>query len=196
MSGLGPAAERRTLQTCGALLMRAGLFALFVGFFLTAPLEASATTIVRIASPASILTSGEYFVLELRADLGAPSIGFGLDLTYDTAIITLTAPPAIGPLWTAVSAADEDGLAGVSFSGVAGGNVLLATLYFQATALGETLVSVDTTSGDVTEGIALLAGGFDSLTFENAVVVVPEPGTLFLMITGLAGISIVTPRRL
>lgn len=57
------------------------------------------------------------------------------------------------------------------------------------------------TPGDLTEGFALAPSGFASVTFTNLTlnimerpVIIPEPGTLLLMLTVLAGMRLTAKR--
>jgi hypothetical protein len=157
--------------------------------------QAHATSIVALSPASESVGTGEFFSLQIVADLSAPVIGFGLDVQFDSSVIALVSPPAIGPLWTALAAPDGDSLAGASLGGVLGSNVLLATVNFVGVAPGSTAVTVTYTPADPTEGFALLAGGFDNATFQNATVTVPEPSTVSLLAIGAVAAGISSRRR-
>lgn len=155
---------------------------------------ASAAVIARVVAPASVPLGG-FFDVELRADLGLPTLGWGLDLGYDPAILQISGAPSLGSDWDAFTAPDGDGLAGVYFppsgAGLTGDDVLLAVVPFQALALGMVQLSLSATLVDLSEGFALDPEGFDlDVVFQSAqVTVVPEPGSAALTLCGLAALA-------
>jgi hypothetical protein len=163
---------------------------------LAAP-AADAAVIARVVTPAAAQPVGGSFTVELRADLGDPVLGWGLDLAYDPARIQLTEPPEIGLEWAAFAAPDGDGLAAVRLGdGLTGDDVLLATLHFQALAEGVAQLVLSATLADLSEGFALDPEGFASVTFQNgAVTIVPEPASGALLLSGLVGLVLYTNSR-
>ena len=149
---------------------------------------AGAAVIARVIAPASV-GIGAQFDVELRADLGDPVLGWGLDLGFDPAIVQRVSAPTIGPDWFAVAVSDGDGLAGVAAGGLTGDR-RLAVVRFQAIALGSTSFVLSDTLADLSEGFALDPAGFAAVQYQSASVnVVPEPGTALLTALGLAGLA-------
>ena len=132
---------------------------------------------------------GEGFEVEIFADIdpATPIVGWGLDVEADGGLEL--DPPTIGDTWTAVFAADGDGLAGLaSLPGIAGSEVLLASVIVNAFDAGPALLSLAITEDDVTEGFALAEiGAFDTVVFGAPleVFVTPEPGTGLLLALAL-----------
>jgi hypothetical protein len=150
--------------------------------------QAQAAVIVRAVTSTDELLPGEPLSLELRADLSAPVLGWGLDLQFDDTVLTQASAPTIGPAWNAAFAPDGDDLAAAAFpTGISGTDILLATLDFEALAPGQTALTPSVTPGDLNEGFPLDPTGFDTVTFEPATVtVLPEPATIAL----LAGVTV------
>jgi len=166
---------------------------LAIGFALAllASAPAAATVTVRVVSPVSEVSVGEIFSIQLRAEASQPILGFGLDLGFDGAVLAIDAPPAIGPLWDPLVAPDGDGLAGLVFPAGLTGDLLLATLSFEALAPGTTDIVASFTAGDLTEGFPLDPSGFDAdVSFVGAPIqVVPEPAAGLLVAAGLLGLA-------
>jgi len=142
----------------------------------------------------SIVQVGDTFTVDLMADLPAPVVGWGLDVTFDSAILTQVGSPLIGPAWNPGFAMDGDGLAGLAFPAVSGSDILLATLTFEATALGTSDLMASITPFDLTEGFPLAfpapPGSFADVVFETgSVSPVPEPTTMLLVGSGLIGLA-------
>jgi len=142
---------------------------------------------------------GDIFNVDVVAFIPDPVLGWGLDVSYDTGVLSQAGPPVIGSDWNVVFAPDGDGLAGIAPfpTGVSGTDVLLATLSFEALAAGSTVLSASATPGDLTEGFPLAfpapPGSFAEVTFEDGAVSVasasqiPEPETFALLGLGMAG---------
>jgi hypothetical protein len=172
---------------------------LFILLILLVPLTCWATVIVSFDPQNSVVAPGDLFTVNLIADIADPVLGWGLDISYDTSILSLTGAPVIGPLWTSVSASDGDGLAGLALPAISGNDILLARLNFGALASGESLLQASNTFGDLTEGFPLLEPGvFADVQFVNGSVkseFVPEPATILLAGGGLAGLWVVSRIR-
>src|SRR5437660_1433782 len=98
--------------------------------------EASAqnTVTVRFEPQNSTASVGDSFTVNLVADIPNPVVGWGLDVGFDSSVLSLESVE-LGPAWFAASAADGDNLAGLAFpSPVSGQGKLLATLHFKAKA--------------------------------------------------------------
>lgn len=133
-------------------------------------------------------------------------VAWGLDLYYDEAIASVNSI-VYGPLWSEVShdPTAQDVLDGVDFDMAAmgffppagvSGNVLLATLTFDALAVGETWLSLQAHALDLSEGFAKNpppTGAFVPFTdLPGKIVVLPEPATLALL--GFAGLALIRRR--
>ena len=132
------------------------------------------------------------FDVEIRADFDLPILGWGLDLGFDSSILSLVGAPVIGPSWDAVSSVDGDDIAGGTFdAGLMGDDILLATLTFLAEMEGMSALILGVTAGDLTEGFAIDPTGFDTFGFTNGLVtvMVPEPSTGLLLAAGLAALA-------
>lgn len=148
--------------------------------------SAPAGVIVEVQPPNLVVATGQVFTVNVVADIHEPVVGWGLDLTFDPAVVSLTGAPAIGPAWLPAGTLDGDGLAGLAFpASISGTEILLATMSFSAVALGQTELALDITPGDLTEGFPLDPTGFASVTLESGeVTVVPEPTDLALLLIG------------
>jgi hypothetical protein len=171
-------------------LMRACLLA--VTSFVAAAAPAGALVQVGFAPEASVVAAGASFQVEIRADLGEPVLGFGLDLAFDSALLALEGAPEIAAPWLPVFAPDGDGLAAVAFdAGILGDDVLLAVLRFTALAPGSSGLLLSVTPGDLAEGFALDPSGFAAEPAFTAgmVQVVPEPASALLLAAGLVAVA-------
>ncbi len=142
----------------------------------------------------SIVKVGDIFTVDLVADIPEPVLGWGLDISFDPDTLSLVGTPIIGPSWISASAPDGDGLAGLAFPFPAAGiDILLATLSFEALALGTSPLVASVTPGDFTEGFPLVfpPGSFAKVAFiDGSVSPVPEPATILLLTSGLAGLGV------
>ncbi len=147
------------------------------------PQTGLADVTVRARPSVATVNVGDPFDMELRADLGDPVLGWGLDVAFDGDIIGQALAPTIGPLWASVHTPDGDDLAGLKYPpSLSGNDILLATLHFIAVAPGQTDLVIGVTAGDLTEGFALDPTGFANVQFEPAsVTVLPEPATGLLL---------------
>lgn len=168
-----------------------------VALALAAPAAAGLVDVtVRFDPPAQIVQVGDFFTVNLVADIDLPVVGWGLDVSAVTRdVISPSGPPALGPLWIPAYCPDGDGLAGLAFpDSIAGTDVLLATLTYHAEALGTADLFASLTPGDPWEGFALDPTGFALVGFEPAeITVIPEPAGMLLLSVGML---VVARRRL
>mgnify|MGYP000085431415 FL=1 len=153
-------------------------------------------------NPASqSVVDGNSVSVDLVADLPNPVLGWGLDVSFDAALLSLT-NVAIDPSWFAVIPPDGDFLAGLAFPApITGNNVVLATLTFNTLDVGTSALNASITPLDFTEGFPLpppaLPGSFDAVNFiagsievtGSGPAPVPEPSTILLMASGLLGLA-------
>ena len=172
-------------------------FILGILFIMLLPLKSYAVTIsLELEDPGANISIGDIFTLNILADISEPVLGWGLDLNFDPGLVNQTAAPVIGPSWFAALSPDGDGLAGLAFpTPVSGTGILLASLSFEAMAEGTALFSSSITPFDLSEGFPLafaLPGSFADVVFidREVTINVPEPATLFLLLSGFAAMSI------
>lgn len=156
--------------------------------------RADALTILGFAPSAATTQIGSQVTVDIVADFDALVVGWGLDLSFDPSVLSLSNGPVIGGVWNSGFAPDGDGLAGLALpGGLSGTGVVLATLTFDAVGLGTSALILSVTPGDLTEGVPLLSGGFDSLNLLGGsleVTTIPEPATALLMAAGLAAFAL------
>jgi len=137
------------------------------------------------------IQTGSVFDVQITADINAPILGWGLDLTFDDSVLSLTGLN-IGSIWSAGTALDGDGLAGLAFpTPVSGTGLLLATLTFQPLTEGVSSLALGVTPTDLTEGFPLLSSGFADFSLTNgnvSVTSVPIPAAILLFGSGLMGL--------
>jgi hypothetical protein len=155
---------------------------------------ASALSTVSLVPSRTTLQRGETFEIGIFADMSDPIIGWGLDLRIDPAHLSQLGAPMIGGSWTGVAGLDGDGLAAAAFPVGLTGSVLLATLSLSADEVGVSVLTLEITDGDATEGFAFdpdFSAGFDSvqLAAPLEITVVPEPGSAGLLALGLVAFA-------
>jgi len=168
--------------------------------FLLIPVCSWGTPVTVYFDPSdSIVNIGDNFSVDLKADIPEPVLGWGLDVSFDPSILAMTGDPIIGSDWQTspfpppLSNPDGDGLAGLAFPlPVSGNDILLATLSFDALALGTSPLVASFTPGDLTEGFPLvLPGSFAEVVFiDGSVSPVPEPATILLLVSGMASMGV------
>lgn len=155
---------------------------------------AQADITVRFDPTDSIVNLGDTFTVDLLADIPDMDavLGWGLDVDFDGSILSQVGSLAIGSSWMGSPTLDGDGLAGLAFpSPISGNAVKLATVTFSAAALGVSDLTASVTSGDTTEGFALVQPrDFANVTYlSGQVTVIPAPGAAVLGFIGLASVG-------
>ncbi len=136
---------------------------------------------------------GEVFDVDIVATFTDGITAWGLDLNIDDATIAwLDSFEVLDPPFTPVlSSLDGVPLGGIIFGCVDPGTYTLATLTFEAgTTDDETPISLSYNDED--EGFLLCDDGLDGVTFEDAIIIVPEPASLALL--ALGGIALIRRR--
>lgn len=165
--------------------------------------SANAETItIYLETPQDTYHPGDDVDIDIYATTSSLLIGYGFDLVVDHEERLDYTSFDVGPDFTGVlTTPDGDGMAGLSFTGgVDGVDILLGTAHYEATAIGEVLIDLATTPGDLTEGFARFGSGFFDVE-TNPVQIsivnrptgggggggppVPEPASLLLLATGL-----------
>ena len=168
--------------------MKKTILLLVILYFLPTNSLATPVTVFLRTSDLVVMV-GDSFTVDIVADIPEPVLGWGLDIGFEDAIFSFT-NVSIGPSWSPVFSADGDGLAGLTFSPLYGGDILLATLSFEAISLGTSVLCPSVTPGDLSEGFPLALappGSFADVVFESkSVTAVPEPSTVLLLGFGIA----------
>jgi hypothetical protein len=181
--------QRRSIALAllfGAIVLQAG--------------TAAALSSVTLVPSRTTLKVGETLDVEVFAEMSDPIVGWGLDVRIEPAQLSVASAPAIGSAWTGVAGQDGDGLAGAAFPSGLTGSVLLATLTLTADAVGVSVLTLEISAGDATEGFAFdpdFSTGFDSVELQAPleITVVPEPGTAALFAMGLLTFAVGRRRR-
>ncbi len=133
----------------------------------------AAQVAVRFDPATPTVASGGAITARVLANIPDPLIGYGLDLQFDTAALSLDSVE-VGPSWFSATSSDGSPLVGLAFPGpVSGPDTLLATVHFhvnQGQCKGTTTLSMNANADDLTEGFALVTGGFADFTPASATV--------------------------
>lgn len=154
-------------------------------------------------SPAAVGDTFEVNVLADGDNIGLDFLSFGFDVSFDKGGIFNYTGYALNPIFFDMSAGAGN-VAGVIFPGIADNNVLLASLSFTTLTLGTDILNVKGLYYGMFSGLyyelppGTVPTGYDidkSLTISAGTSPVPEPATIFLLGTGLAGLAGVIRRK-
>jgi hypothetical protein len=133
----------------------------------------TAQVAIRFDPATPTVTTGGAINARVLANIPAPLIGYGLDLQFDRAALSLRSVE-VGPAWFSATSANGSPLVGLAFPGpVSGRDTLLGTVHFQVNqghCKGTTTISLNAAPDDLTEGFALVTGGFADFTPASATV--------------------------
>ena len=139
------------------------------------------------------VSQGEVFDVDIVATFTDDISAWGLDLNIDDDTIAwldsfeVSSPP-FDPV---ISSLDGVPLGGILFGSVGPGTYTLATLTFEAGMMdGETGISLSYNDED--EGFLMTDDGLDSVVYEGATIIIPEPASLALL--ALGGIALIRRR--
>ena len=135
--------------------------------------DAGAQVTLRFDPATPTVSSGGAINARVLANIPAPIIGYGLDLQFDNTALSLTGVE-VGPAWFSATSANGSPLVGLAFPDpVSGQDTLLGTLHLQVNqgqCKGTTIISLNAAPDDLTEGFALVTGGFADFTPASATV--------------------------
>jgi hypothetical protein len=165
------------IKTLGALLLALSLAT-----------PALADVQVSLDPAAAVVEIGQTVDVDIVATFSDPVMAWGLDATLSDPSLGTWAGLTIDPLWDPSDSLDGDGLAGLVFPTGVSGEVLLATLTFEA-GMTEGVTDVTLSYGpEEDEGFLLVSGVLDDVVtyVPGTIEVVPEPATLMLLLSGIA----------
>jgi hypothetical protein len=162
--------------------------------FVVCSIVSAENVIVHLSPSSNQVELGQTVTVSAYADIPAPVVGWGLDLTWGNGA-AMVGSPVIGSAWVQAPSGDGDKLAAFAFpNAISGTDILLFSSVFSGNMLGTINFYLSATGGDLTEGFPLQSGGFANFdAFPVSVEVVPEPASAFTLVMG--AVFIVTKRK-
>jgi hypothetical protein len=133
----------------------------------------TAQVAIRFDPATPTVGSGGAIDARVLANIPNPIIGYGLDIQFDNTVLSLNGVD-VGPAWSSATSANGSPLVGLAFPDpVSGQDTLLGTIHLrvnQGQCKGTTTISLNAAPDDLTEGFALVTGGFADFNPANATV--------------------------
>lgn len=166
--------------------------------------SALATVMVSFDPQSKVAPLGSTFNINVTADIvpGEALVGWGFDLLYDSTQLQLNSA-STSPYWDLIPFG-ANSLTALLLPGstspdpgLSGDDVLLATLNFTCLGIGTSTLDIFVTPQDPTQGFMTFDEKYAQWQSSpgNVDQVVPEPSTVLLLSTGLAGVVWISRKK-